>query len=378
MILFAACAPAPVVLPEAQPVGHDTGDPLEIPSGWTLVVDVGTEVEVGHPVASATAQGDVVVAWLAVQGSERSLWFAQERKAPFRVDDGNPPPIVASARDPGLSVVGSDVALVTGSSDGVTTTVDLWRWTVGDMPVETVLASSTEDDPVDQPEIIHDAAGRLLVAWKQEIGPTSTVWVGSDLTGFLPQAVTAFPGAACPCCPHFLLPLAGGDVALAVRTDVDNTREVHVARAAAGTTQFDLVAQATHSGWWIPACPFEGPELAELDETLLVTWSDGSSGDLVVWTGRSENGGASWSDDAPVAADAPWDQQSPRMLAVGSDLWVVTHQPDAVLWQSSDVGQTWTELQLPLPLARVALVDVQGKLKIVGTESGRRVWIGNL
>lgn len=339
-------------------------------------MDGGGDVEVGHPVLAFTDGGTRVAVWLAVQGQERSLWMAAGSAEPAQLDDGDPMPVVNSGRDPGLATWGEQIAVVTGSSDGNRTTVDLWTGTAGTALPRVIVAESDDVRPVDQPEVAFDEQGGLVVVWKEGgVWPDGVATMWAATPGGAPVVVGGLPGKACPCCAHALQAAPGGGVALAVRNDVANVREVYVATAPSGSSAFGAFAQVSFRGWWIPACPIEGPELATSGDALWAVWSDGSSGDLLAWLARGDGVGG-WQEVGPIAPGASWDQQQPRVVASDGALWVATHQPDAVLWRSNDEGASFQEVPLPLSFVRIALAHGTDGVRVLGTEGGTRVWEG--
>ncbi len=361
-----------VALPSAALIACSAPvEPVDAPEvdGLVQVMGVGPHDSVGH-VRIEMAPSGPATAWLAVVGGERQLWAALPGAAPRRLDDGDPYPIVATARDPIVAVDGDRVALTQAMSDGGTVSVGLWSGTLDDLGPMQVVATAPESRPVDQPWVAFEPTGPA-VTYKEATDDLDVVVVRVVRADGTEQVVDNLPGTACPCCSHTLQFDADGTAWLTARTEVANVRDIHISRAFVGEG-FTELAKVSDTAWWLPFCPFEGPELAFVDNGSVAAWADETMGESRVWTATSVDGVA-WTTSVPLDPEGEWGQTRPRLAAKGSDVVVVLHEPDAVAWRSADAGLTWSRVELPLAFHTADVAFGADGPVLIGAEE-TKVW----
>jgi hypothetical protein len=127
---------------------------------------------------------------------------------------------------------------------------------------------------------------------------------------------------SCPCCRTSLALAADGTVYVAWRKIFDaGVRDIVVARAGPGEAGFGEPVRVHGDDWVFDGCPHAGPSLAT-DGTgaLHVGWYTGRADRQGLWRSVSQDGGASFSDPAPLLK-ADWVPASQvELRATGSHL----------------------------------------------------------
>ncbi|MDZ4746741.1 MAG: sialidase family protein [bacterium] len=99
-------------------------------------------------------------------------------------------------------------------------------------------------------------------------------------TTWLPEVrVDNFPvGGSCECCTQNIEVGPNGEVAIAFRSNLNNRRDIHVARSNDGGNTFSTPVNIQSAMWMIGGCPATGPAL-KYDRTgmLHVSWRDARS-----------------------------------------------------------------------------------------------------
>lgn len=179
---------------------------------------------------------------------------------------------------------------------------------------------------------------------------------------------------ACPCCRTSLALGPDGTVYVAWRKlFAGDVRDIVVARAAPGATEFDKPVRVHADDWVFPACPHAGPSLAVDDAgRLLVGWYTGKEGRQGLWYAASEDGGRSFAAPAAVL-HGDWVPPAQLRLATSGD----------VVWA------VWDDHTREMPQVRAAVGRVGGPLRphpgwvfagsdpaLVATDAGARIsWL---
>jgi hypothetical protein len=136
----------------------------------------------------------------------------------------------------------------------------------------------------------------------------------------------------CECCPIDIEFSAGGAPQVAWRRNDQNIRNMAVAHGEAGADWFNSMTIATQTDPFFAGCPMSGPDMTNLsDGSLLLAWSDNSSGSWEPYTALSFDGGKSWTEESFV--------EEPDMAAVRKGPKVTEGvSGDVYLVYSSSVG----------------------------------------
>ena len=216
--------------------------------------------------------------------------------------DGGITPVAHPIERPALRVGADnavDVAFTSFSGDGAS-----------------VFLSRDANDPVQvsgspRPEtnLVHMTTspnGAPLLAWLED----ATLSVGRDVGDELVEE-EAVDDTTCDCCnpvPVF----ADGSLVVAYRDldtiDDEIVRNVVAIRSRDGGQEFEAPVAVADEDWFISGCPFTGPDVAVVDDTVVVAWMDArqsvhpDQADSSIWVDRSTDGGAKFGDDLAVAS----------------------------------------------------------------------------
>lgn len=139
----------------------------------------------------------------------------------------------------------------------------------------------------DFPSIAIDSSDNVSIAWVDdrdvELGASTYTQIyytrSSDrgATFGTPVLASRMPGGvggSCECCNTALATAGDGAVFIAFRGNIENRRDVHVARSRDGGASFE-VFQAASQSWLIGACPMTGSSIAvDRNGTAHVVWRD--------------------------------------------------------------------------------------------------------
>ena len=82
-------------------------------------------------------------------------------------------------------------------------------------------------------------------------------------------------GGTCECCATSMAVTAKGHVYIAFRTNINNRRDIFLAKSLDGGNTFSTAIPVASEQWIINACPVTGPSLAlDPEETAHVVWRD--------------------------------------------------------------------------------------------------------
>ena len=157
-------------------------------------------------------------------------------------------------------------------------------------PVSVVAA--TGDAVEDFPSIAIDSTGTVHIAWidgrelKQGTDGYDQIWAtrsfDDGLTFEAPRRASFAPGGvggSCECCPTAAAVTPEGDLLIAYRSNVNNVRDIFVARSTDGGETFGTAIPIPSQPWNLFACPVAGPGIAvDRFGTAHIVWKDGREG----------------------------------------------------------------------------------------------------
>ncbi len=93
-----------------------------------------------------------------------------------------------------------------------------------------------------------------------------------------PTKATNMPGnkgGTCECCTLEIVAGKTGHVYIAFRSNIENRRDIWIARSRDGAKTFDQAILAQQGVWTLPACPTTGPSIVlDAEENAIVSWRD--------------------------------------------------------------------------------------------------------
>ncbi|MBS1914314.1 MAG: hypothetical protein JST22_20155 [Bacteroidetes bacterium] len=137
----------------------------------------------------------------------------------------------------------------------------------------------------DFPSIAVDSSGNPCVCWidsrdaENGMAQHPQLYVVRSANGgtsfMAPVRATNIPDAGtCECCNTSIAASANGNIFASFRSNINNNRDVHIARSLDGGSTFSVMKAASES-WQIDGCPMTGSSIAvDRNETAYVTWRD--------------------------------------------------------------------------------------------------------
>lgn len=137
----------------------------------------------------------------------------------------------------------------------------------------------------DFPSIAVDSSGNPFICWIDDretatSGHTQLYFARSTdggLTFLPPLRASIMPddkGGSCECCNTSIAVSLQGNVFISFRSDVDDNRDIYIARSLDGGSTFRSYKAASES-WFIPACPMTGSSICiDREQTAHVVWRD--------------------------------------------------------------------------------------------------------
>jgi hypothetical protein len=217
------------------------------------------------------------------------------------------------------------------------------RSTDGGVTFSTPIFAAADNGTYDQdfPSIAVDSSDNVVMAWVDnrdvKLGTLSNTQLyftrstDRGATFGAPVRASRMPGGnggSCECCNTSIAAAADGAVFIAFRGNIDNYRDVHIARTTDGGASFDVFRAASQS-WQIAACPMTGSSIAvDRNGTAHVVWRDSrqaSSGRDIVYYATLARDGASSSSDLQVS-DSPKKANFPSIGVTGAGAVVIAWQ----------------------------------------------------
>lgn len=128
------------------------------------------------------------------------------------------------------------------------------------------------------PDIAIRPGGNPVIAFEVSsstmTNPDHLVCVSSDGgLSFTPEvnATQNGPGQPCECCPPKVME-KNNDVFVFYRNNVGNVRDIHVAVSTDLAQTFSNVLRVDSSGWVLPGCPSQGPDMMHSGDSILGVW----------------------------------------------------------------------------------------------------------
>ncbi|MCB9068040.1 MAG: exo-alpha-sialidase [Calditrichae bacterium] len=137
-------------------------------------------------------------------------------------------------------------------------------------------------------------------------GPKSEIRVARSFDNglsFEPSVVV--DTTACPCCKTTIVCAENGDVFIAWRREYPGSiRDIAIAKSTNNGLSFSDPVRVHNDGWYIDGCPHNGPSLAIAEDgNVYVSWFTGSEAITGSYVAVSENGGESFGQPIPIAAE---------------------------------------------------------------------------
>lgn len=266
-----------------------------------LNLDEGTTEQVG-PLIATGPDGTVYVAWVDLRENSQGDIYMR------RSDDGG-----ETFSDEIVVYQGGRVPAGRWRSVAMEVapngTVHMaWVETIGPVNTDIRYARSTDrgqtfTEPVsvvaaigdaieDFPSLAIDSSGTVHIAWidgrelKQGTDGYDQIWATRSLddgaTFEAPRRASYAPGGvggSCECCPTAAAVTPDGDLLIAYRSNVNNVRDIFVARSTDGGETFGTAIPIPSQSWNLFACPIAGPGIAvDRFGTAHIVWKDGREG----------------------------------------------------------------------------------------------------
>jgi hypothetical protein len=333
-------------------------------SGDVLVSDDTTGARQGSPQIQVGPDGRLYVVWvdfrsgdgeiaMSTSGDDGRTWSAtrivlpgrsalagMQRGAQFAIDRRGGIHLVFQERNP----LGHLSAMYSRSTDGGAT-------------FSTPIYAASDDGRYDQdfPSIAVDSSDGVAIAWidnrEIELGTSQNTQLyfarSSDrgVTFGAPIRASRMPGGAggsCECCNTSIAISNDGAIYIAFRGNIDNARDVHVARSVDVGRSFE-VFRAASSSWMIAACPMTGSSLVvDRFGTAHVVWRDSrqsAGGRDIIYFASLGRRDTACTLDARIS-DSPKRTNYPSMIVTPAGELVVAWQDTRD--DANDIRYTWS------------------------------------
>ncbi len=195
--------------------------------------------------------------------------------------------------------------------------------------------------------------GSPLLAWLEDSTLSVARW---SEDGFV--ETENVDDLTCDCCNP--VPLFAGESLVVAYRDLDRVdgeivRNVAAVRSLDGGATYEEPVEIADDDWFLPGCPFTGPDIVQVGGAIVVAWMDArqsvhpDQSESTIWVDRSTDGGANFGTDLSVATGG---RHRWPVMAVDADrvihlVWE-TEGPEGGLsyaW-SSDAGESFSEPRL--------------------------------
>jgi hypothetical protein len=251
------------------------------------------------PLAKFGRNGDLYVAWFA---NAADIYFARSADAgstfsvPVKVSSQITSNIYTSLlqRTPRFVVDTRGVIHMTWTEERMNGQNDIWyvrstdRGNTWTMPKSIMDPDDSATYPQDFCNIACDSSDNLYVAYLDFRGVVRGVQENAQLyltrsldggaTWTEPVVANKFKngiGGTCECCKLDIAVTRSGAVDIAFRSNIDNKRDVWLARSSDRGVTFDSTIRIQTGTWTVPGCPTTGPSIGlDAKDNLYFAWRD--------------------------------------------------------------------------------------------------------
>lgn len=225
------------------------------------------------------------------------------------------------------------------------------------------LTNSTPKDHQDFPSIAVDGRNNIYVAWVDDrdlVAKTSlnthiyaTHSTDGGTTFSLPTRADVMPngiGGSCECCNTDVAASSDGYVTIAFRSNINNRRDIFLARSVDGGKTFQTAIPVQSEPWIINACPMAGPAVTmDWEGTTHVAWRDlraSAKGKAYIYYATVRRNDSFASPDIPLS-DSPKGSSYPSIAVLPNGAILCAYQDnrndaaDLFVAISSDGGNTF-------------------------------------
>ncbi|MEE9552651.1 MAG: exo-alpha-sialidase [candidate division Zixibacteria bacterium] len=156
----------------------------------------------------------------------------------------------------------------------------------------------------------------------------------------------------CDCCHPWIIAGSDGQILVAFRNNLDNIRDIYVARSNESFTEFSPPVRASFGAWEIPACPSTGPVMIQHSSGVWVcAYTDGRNGTYRIYTSRSTDDALTFQDEL-IIDDNGQTQNFPDLIELNDGRIMIAYQHinddfeevRIMAALSEDAGYSWGEV----------------------------------
>ena len=239
----------------------------------------------------------------------------------------------------------------------------------------------------DFPSMAVDSNGAVVIAWvdgrdrKRGTDEFDQIYMTRSTDGGVtfstPKQASYYfggRGGSCECCNTSTAIGPDGDILIAYRSNIDNIRDIYVARSRDGGETFENAIRMPSESWNVFACPMAGPTIGiDREGTAHVLWKDNRSsagGKQLMYYATLYNDAFGPTRDLPVSATAR-QTNYPSIDFLPSGAMVTTfedfsaNKKRALYYSSGDggnsfVSQSTTVTNIAQPNQEMPIVAVAG------------------